>query len=289
MTRATFAPSSWPCSSTGRGMTWNVAGSGMATMSDSSIALKPVIEEPSKPIPSSSAPSISDGVTANDLRWPSRSVNQRDVLDALVAHALQDRAAGGRGRRRAVLALDHRGGTAGCRTSRSRHHRLLPGTDSSRRDGRPSACDSTAVRRGRLTAPRSRGYKSLSARRRRQREATEPQDSRSPGAFIGPAEEHDAPLQARVHLVGRLRARPEPSWQDEGRRVRRLSDPRRAPAVGLRRQLHGAGGGQRLGLHAEARGGVPGRHADERRARHVRGHAPGRDPAPEQRAGADCR
>ena len=46
-------------------------------MSDSSIALKPVIDEPSKPIPSSSAPSISDGVTANDLRWPSRSVNQK--------------------------------------------------------------------------------------------------------------------------------------------------------------------------------------------------------------------
>jgi hypothetical protein len=34
----------------------NVSGSGIATMSDSSIALKPVIDEPSKPIPSSSAP-----------------------------------------------------------------------------------------------------------------------------------------------------------------------------------------------------------------------------------------
>ena len=75
--RATFAPSSWPCSSTGRGITWNVAGSGIATMSDSSIALKPVIDEPSKPIPSSSAPCISDGVTANDFRCPSRSVNQK--------------------------------------------------------------------------------------------------------------------------------------------------------------------------------------------------------------------
>jgi hypothetical protein len=49
----------------------------MATMSDSSIALKPVIEEPSKPIPSSSAPAISSGVIANDFRCPSRSVNQR--------------------------------------------------------------------------------------------------------------------------------------------------------------------------------------------------------------------
>ena len=75
--RATFAPSSWPCSSTGRGITWKVAGSGIATMSDSSIGLKPVIDEPSKPIPSSSAPSISAGVIANDLRWPSRSVNQK--------------------------------------------------------------------------------------------------------------------------------------------------------------------------------------------------------------------
>ena len=45
-------------------------------MSDSSIALKPVIDEPSKPIPSSSAPSISLGVTAKLFRWPSMSVNQ---------------------------------------------------------------------------------------------------------------------------------------------------------------------------------------------------------------------
>ncbi len=46
-------------------------------MSDSSIALKPVIDEPSKPIPSSSAASISAGVTAKLFRCPSRSVNQR--------------------------------------------------------------------------------------------------------------------------------------------------------------------------------------------------------------------
>jgi len=45
-------------------------------MSDSSIALNPVIEEPSKPIPSFSASAISDGVIAKDLRCPSRSVNQ---------------------------------------------------------------------------------------------------------------------------------------------------------------------------------------------------------------------
>ncbi len=46
-------------------------------MSDSSIALKPVIDEPSKPMPSFSAPSISDGVIAKLLRWPSMSVNQK--------------------------------------------------------------------------------------------------------------------------------------------------------------------------------------------------------------------
>ena len=42
-------------------MSWKLAGSGIATMSDSSIALKPVIDEPSKPIPSFSASAISDG------------------------------------------------------------------------------------------------------------------------------------------------------------------------------------------------------------------------------------
>ena len=59
------------------GMIRNVAGSGIATMSDSSIALKPVIDEPSKPIPSSSAASISCGVIAKLFRCPSRSVNQK--------------------------------------------------------------------------------------------------------------------------------------------------------------------------------------------------------------------
>ena len=48
-------------------------------MSDSSIALKPVIDEPSKPIPSSSAPSISAGVIAKLFRCPSMSVNQNST------------------------------------------------------------------------------------------------------------------------------------------------------------------------------------------------------------------
>ena len=48
-------------------------------MSDSSIALKPVIDEPSKPIPSSSAASTSLGVIAKLFRCPSRSVNQKST------------------------------------------------------------------------------------------------------------------------------------------------------------------------------------------------------------------
>src|ERR671917_2005240 len=54
----------------------NVLGSGIAIMSDSSIRLNPVIEEPSKPMPSSSAPANSSRPTANDFSWPKMSVNQ---------------------------------------------------------------------------------------------------------------------------------------------------------------------------------------------------------------------
>ena len=59
-----------------QGITWKVAGSGMATMSDSWMRLKPSIEEPSKPIPSANAPSSSWRVIVNDFRNPSTSVNQ---------------------------------------------------------------------------------------------------------------------------------------------------------------------------------------------------------------------
>ena len=52
------------------GRTRKVSGSGIATMSDSSIALKPVIDEPSKPIPSSSAPSTSRGRDREALQVP---------------------------------------------------------------------------------------------------------------------------------------------------------------------------------------------------------------------------
>src|SRR5918999_4005821 len=49
----------------------------MAIMSDSSIRLNPVIDEPSKPMPSSSAPASSSRPTANDFSWPKMSVNQK--------------------------------------------------------------------------------------------------------------------------------------------------------------------------------------------------------------------
>src|SRR5438270_9632075 len=69
--RATFVSPAF------HGISWKVSGSGIATMSDSSIALRPVIDEPSKPIPSSRASSTSFGVIAKLFRCPSMSVNQR--------------------------------------------------------------------------------------------------------------------------------------------------------------------------------------------------------------------
>src|SRR5918999_1241312 len=61
----------------------NVPGSGMATMSDSSIRLNPVIDEPSKPMPSSSAPGSSSRPTAKDFSWPKMSVNQNRMNSTL--------------------------------------------------------------------------------------------------------------------------------------------------------------------------------------------------------------
>jgi hypothetical protein len=46
-------------------------------MSDSSIALKPVIDEPSKPIPPSNASSSSAALMENDFSCPRMSVNQK--------------------------------------------------------------------------------------------------------------------------------------------------------------------------------------------------------------------
>ena len=52
-------------------------GSGIAIMSDSSIGLKPVIEEPSKPMPPSKASSSSAALIEKLFSWPRTSVNQR--------------------------------------------------------------------------------------------------------------------------------------------------------------------------------------------------------------------
>ncbi len=49
----------------------------MAIMSDSSIALKPVIEDPSNPIPPSKASSSSAALMENDFSCPRMSVNHR--------------------------------------------------------------------------------------------------------------------------------------------------------------------------------------------------------------------
>src|SRR5215210_4270924 len=59
------------------GSTANVLASGIAIMSDSSIALKPVIEEPSKPMPPSKASSSSATLIEKDFSWPRMSVNQK--------------------------------------------------------------------------------------------------------------------------------------------------------------------------------------------------------------------
>ena len=68
----------------------NVAGSGIATMSDSSIALKPVIDEPSKPIPSSSAPSTSLERDREALQMPlDVGEPEEEVVDALLLDLLQ--------------------------------------------------------------------------------------------------------------------------------------------------------------------------------------------------------
>ena len=64
-----------PWDSPRHGSTWNVPGSGMASMSASCTRAKPSIAEPSKPIPSLNALSSSAGAIATDFRYPSTSVN----------------------------------------------------------------------------------------------------------------------------------------------------------------------------------------------------------------------
>ena len=96
-------------------------------MSDSSIALKPVIDEPSKPIPSSSAPSISDGRHGERLEVALEvGEPEQDVLDLLVAERLEHRSPRRDARRRAVLGLHHRGAARRRARPRSRHQRSPP-------------------------------------------------------------------------------------------------------------------------------------------------------------------
>ena len=64
-----------PASPGRHGSSTKVLGSGMAIMSDSSIALKPVIDEPSKPIPPSKASASSVTLIEKALSCPSTSVN----------------------------------------------------------------------------------------------------------------------------------------------------------------------------------------------------------------------
>jgi hypothetical protein len=63
-------------SSSTHGNTAKVLASGTATMSDSSIALKPVIDEPSKPMPASNARPSSLALSEKALSCPKISVNQ---------------------------------------------------------------------------------------------------------------------------------------------------------------------------------------------------------------------
>src|SRR5918999_2419807 len=65
-----------PLSSGRQGSTLKVEGSGIAIMSDSSIALKPVIDEPSKPMPPSKASSSSCALIEKLFSCPRMSVNQ---------------------------------------------------------------------------------------------------------------------------------------------------------------------------------------------------------------------
>ena len=65
-----------PLSSGRHGSTLKVDASGMAIMSDSSIALKPVIDDPSKPIPPSNASSSSSALIEKLFSCPRMSVNQ---------------------------------------------------------------------------------------------------------------------------------------------------------------------------------------------------------------------
>ena len=99
-----------PCSSGRQGRIAKVDGSGMAIMSDSSIALKPVIEEPSKPIPFSNASSSSAELMLNDFSCPRMSVNQKRMKRSWCSSTIALTSSTVRGW--SVMARDPRGSAA---------------------------------------------------------------------------------------------------------------------------------------------------------------------------------
>ena len=72
-------------------------------MSDSSIALKPVIEEPSKPIPPSNASASSVALIENAFSWPRMSVNHRRMKRMSLLRDDREDVVGGRGLASAVI------------------------------------------------------------------------------------------------------------------------------------------------------------------------------------------
>jgi hypothetical protein len=94
-----------------------VLGSGIAIMSDSSIGLKPVIEEPSKPIPPSKASSSSSALIEKLLSCPRTSVNQRRMkrTPSSVTIFLTSSADSGRSAITLLSRIDRAAGRAGVR------------------------------------------------------------------------------------------------------------------------------------------------------------------------------
>jgi hypothetical protein len=84
-------------------------------MSDSSIALKPVIEEPSKPIPPSNASSSCSTEIEKDFNCPRMSVNQRRMKRMLfsAASALTSSAVLGRSGMAVCRLVDRMAATIG--------------------------------------------------------------------------------------------------------------------------------------------------------------------------------
>src|SRR4051794_32937456 len=107
-----------PCSSGRHGRTAKVDGSGIAIMSDSSMALKPVIEEPSKPMPFSNASSSSAELMLNDLSCPRMSVNQRRMKRSWCSSTIALTSSTVRGW--SVMARDPRGSVVSRRSEAGR-------------------------------------------------------------------------------------------------------------------------------------------------------------------------